>query len=243
MNNIYKNKLKVQYSSVDKHLNLKLFCTANFVQNNMTNLFGQMNVANEWLKEHHGAFWVVSKLKIHFDRRIVFGDELLSESFMSNCSKARLNITHNFSSVDDNSSVFTAHQELCAMDVVTRKVRSIGSIINAKDVIKDKISFSKYRWNIEEFTKIYGYTIMYDDIDSNGHVNNARYLSFVVNALGSEFFDKNRVTDIELHYINECIEGTHINVYKKSFDGTVLVIIMSGQNEVLKAKLMVESLQ
>ena len=102
----------------------------------------------------------------------------------------------------------------------------------------DKVSFSKLKWNVEEFAKAYSYIIMYDDIDSNGHVNNARYLSFIANALGSEFFDNNRVTDIEVHYINECIEGTHINVYRKSFDGWVGVIIMCGQTEVLKAKIM-----
>lgn len=242
MSNVYTNKLKIQYSDVDKHLNFKLFCVANVVQNNMTNLLGQMNVANEWMKKHHSAFWVVSKLKIHFDRCPVFCDELLSKSFMSNCSKVRLNLTHKFSDAND-SGAFVAYQELCPMDVTTRKVRTLGSIINPEDVISEKISFSKFKWNIDEFTKVYSYTIMYDDIDSNSHVNNAKYLSFVVNALGSEFFDKSIITDIELHYINECIEGTHINVYKKSFDGAVGVVIMCGQTEVLKAKLMVENLQ
>lgn len=242
MNNIYTNKLKIQYSDVDKHLKLKLFCAVNFVQNDMTNLFEQMNITNARLKAEQGAFWVVSKLKIHFNRCPILCDELKTKSFIAKYSKARLGVVYNFSDMSDESA-FVAYQELCLMDIVTRRVRLLGQIVDDRHVISEDVSFSKFRWDVEEFTKVYSYTIMYDDVDSNCHVNNARYLSFVVNALGSQFFDKSTITDIELHYINECIEGTHINVYKRSFDGAIGVIIMCGQTEVLKAKLHVQSLQ
>lgn len=239
MDSVYTRKQKIEFSDVDKHLNMKLLCAANFVQNNMTNLFGRMNIGNERIKTEHGVFWVVSKMKIHFEKDIRICEEIFSKTYISGCSRVRLNLEHVFCDVN-KQPLFIAYQELCIIDVATRKVRPLAGVVEYEDVPQSNVSFSKIRWNIDEFTKVYSYTIMYDDLDSNGHVNNARYLSFVVNALGSEFFDRGRIMDIEVNYINECIEGAHINVYKKSFDGSIGVVIMSGQTEVLKAKLIVD---
>ncbi|MBP5426590.1 MAG: hypothetical protein J6Y29_01620 [Clostridiales bacterium] len=239
MDSIYSRKREIEFSDVDKHLRLKLICAVNIIQNNMTNLFGKLNISNEGIKQRYNAFWVISKLKIHFKKNPMLGEEIDSESFVSNYSKVRLNISHRFSD-DSGNIVFEAHQELCPMDMATRKIKALGSIINEEDVVFSKTSFSRFRWNVEDFTKIYSYTICYDDIDSNAHVNNAKYVGFVSNALGSEFFDANRVRDIEVHYINECVEGAHINIYRKNFDSAMGFIIMSGQTKIMEAKVIME---
>lgn len=53
------------------------------------------------------------------------------------------------------------------------------------------------------------------DIDYSRHTNNAVYVKYIANTLSCEFLDKNKITDFEIHYINESKEGQNLRVYKK----------------------------
>ena len=51
---------------------------------------------------------------------------------------------------------------------------------------------------------------------------------------------KNKITDFEIHYINESKEGQNLRVYKKVKSNVIDFLIMKKEREIVKAKLLFE---
>lgn len=64
----------------------------------------------------------------------------------------------------------------------------------------------------ESLDLLYERTIMYSDIDGNGHVNNARYGAYVADAIPESLRDKT-FTDFRLNYAKEAKLGDKLSVY------------------------------
>jgi phage/plasmid-associated DNA primase len=58
-----------------------------------------------------------------------------------------------------------------------------------------------------------------------------------MNALNVNFIDKNIITDFEIHYISESIEGQSLKIYKKEMDSVVDFLIKEGDREIIRARL------
>ena len=54
--------------------------------------------------------------------------------------------------------------------------------------------------------------IMYSDIDGNGHMNNARYGAFVIDALPEEFQNIS-FTDFKIYYNKEAVQGQMLEIF------------------------------
>ena len=229
--------MKIEYSDVDRKLNLSLFSSANFIQNIMIRFLGEMNLANNKIRKDYNAFWVVSKLKIHFKKYPKLLDTVAYHTFISGKSKIRLNLDYIFSDSSD-SILFLAKQELCPVDWNTRKIKKLDCL-DRLSIDNSKMSFSRWGWNIDEFEKCYDYTVLYCDTDSNYHVNNTSYIRFILNAFDSKFFDMHTIRDLEIHYINECHEKDTIIIYKKTLDNKILFIITCNNIKIIEAKLII----
>ena len=238
MKNLYNKTLKVEYSDVDKQLKLSLFSATNFVQNIMTDLFENIGITNMFLKNNYNAAWVISKLKIHFIKYPFMNDLVNACAFISDNSKVRLCLESNFSDTNGNI-LFLAKQEICPMDLSTRKVRKLQTINYPFDLELHesvfKKPFSKLNLTKDNFDSCTKYTVLPTDIDFTNHVNNASYVGFILNTFKSDFFVKNNVTDLDIQYINECREGDFINIYKKQFDNNFNFIITNGDKIIITA--------
>ena len=66
----------------------------------------------------------------------------------------------------------------------------------------------------------------YTDIDTNGHVNNIRYSTFVLNAL--DLPPEKEITSFRIDFIKEIVDGASIKITNKTEDG---VILCRGESE------------
>lgn len=60
----------------------------------------------------------------------------------------------------------------------------------------------------------------YTDIDTNGHVNNIRYSTFVLNAL--DLPPEKEIISFRIDYIKEILDGEPIKITRKTEDGVIL---------------------
>ena len=94
-----------------------------------------------------------------------------------------------------------------------------------------------------EFTEndlAYEQKIYSQDIDYSRHVNNAIYVRYIMNALPCDFFNKNKITDFEIHYINESKEGQILKIYKKEENKNISFLIKDYEKEIIRANLIFE---
>ena len=228
----------IEYSDVDRKLNLDLYSCTNIIQNKMTTFLGNLNLANNVLKKDYGAFWAISKLKIHFNDYPMLNDNVSWSTNISGKSKIRLNLDYVFCN-DNENVLFVAKQEICPVDLTSRKIKRLDFINNLHEE-PSNILFSKWK-ETDGFKKCSDYTILYCDTDSNGHVNNASYVRFMLNTFDSDFFYNNTITDLEIHYLNECLEKQTLSIYKKTVQDEIFFLILRDDTKIIEAKLKINS--
>lgn len=238
MENLCNKNITIEYSQVDTNLKLSVFHATNVVQNIMTNLFDNIGLTNMVLKKHYNAAWVISKLAVSFTHYPKLNDAVNGTAFVSGNSKIRLNLDSIFKDTS-NSTLFCARQEICPMDLTTRKVRKLDTINYPTNLAYPQgvcnASFARFNFDLSTFTKTCDYTISYCDIDFTRHVNNASYVRFMLNTLNVNFLDNNNITDFEIHYINECREGDVLSIYKQITDNTINFVILHNDLKIIEA--------
>ena len=65
-------------------------------------------------------------------------------------------------------------------------------------------------------TEVMTRTVLYEDVDCNGHVNNARYADWLCNCIPA--IDRLTVTDLQLHYVKEARLGETVTIWYGTAD-------------------------
>lgn len=236
----YNKEYKISYSEVDQNLKLGIYASLNLAQNTVTDYFESFGGDNIVLKSKDNAIWVVSKAKVHFNRFPNWRDCIKARSYTTKIKPIRVEIETVFKDKDDEV-LFVATQETCAIDLETRKVRKINTVSYPDNMeVEQSLLQNRYLRLDDEFTeddlaieqKVYS-----QDIDYSMHVNNTIYVRYIMNALSCDFLNKNKITDFEIQYINESIEGDILKIYKKEQNNNITFLIKNQEKVIIKANL------
>ena len=240
MENKYKRKFFIGYSNCDRKISLSLLDSFYLIQDMMTEYFGFLKSDNIILKRENNAIWVLTKTKVHFNNLPVWRDVVEGTVFTTNIKPIRVGTETQFKD-KDNNILFYANQETCAIDLDDRKIKKISTVNYPKDIeIIEGVNKEKYLKLNDEFTiadKVSEQIVHSTDIDFSHHTNNVSYIRFILNSLSSEFLDNCKVTDFEIHYINETKEGQKLEIYRKLKDTDVDFLIKENDREIVRANL------
>lgn len=240
MENEYKRKFFIGYSNCDRKVNLSVLNSLFLIQDMMTEYFGFLKSDNIILKSENNAIWVLAKTKVHFNKYPKWRDLIEGTVFTTGIKPIRVETEAQFKD-KDNNVLFYANQETCVIDLTDRKIRKINTVNYPTGVqIKEGINKEKYLRLNTEFTeadKVYEQKIHSTDIDFSYHTNNVSYVKLIINSLNSDFLDSNKITDFEIHYINESKEGQKLSVYKKNKDNEIEFLIKQENREIVRANL------
>ena len=240
MENEYKRKFFIGYSNCDRKVNLSVLNSLFLIQDMMTEYFGFLKSDNIILKSENNAIWVLAKTKVHFNKYPKWRDLIEGTVFTTGIKPIRVETEAQFKD-KDNNVLFYANQETCVIDLTDRKIRKINTVNYPTGVqIKEGINKEKYlRLNIEftEADKVYEQKIHSTDIDFSYHTNNVSYVKYILNSLNSDFIDSHKITDFEVHYINESKEGQKLSIYKKIKDNEIEFLIKEENREIARANL------
>lgn len=233
----YKKKHRINYTEVDQNIFLGVEGAITLVQNMMTQYFKGFNSDNIVLKENYKAIWVVTKTKMHFNEFPKWNQLIDVECSTTKTKPIRIEQETVFK--DKEEVLFVAKQEICVIDLETRKIRKVSTVNYPEDMkIKDSVLKNPYLRLKDEFTEedySYKQKIRFSDIDFSRHTNNVMYVKYILNTLPVKFFDENRVTDFEIHYISESKEGQQLKIYKKEEGNIIKFLIKEGEREVVRA--------
>ena len=195
------------------------------------------------VKNKDNAVWVVSKAKVHFNKFPSWRDVIKGRCYTTKIKPIRVEVETAFKNIDDEV-LFVTNQESCVLDLETRKIRKINTISYPEDMeIVQSLTQDGYLKLDVEFTEddlAYEQKIYSQDIDYSRHVNNAIYVRYIMNALSCDFFNKNKITDFEIHYINESKEGQILKIYKKEENKSISFLIKDCEKEIIRANLIFE---
>ena len=240
MENEYKRKFFIGYSNCDRKVNLSVLNSLYLIQDMMTEYFGFLKSDNIILKSENNAIWVLAKTKVHFNKYPKWRDLIEGTVFTTGIKPIRVETEAQFKD-KDNNVLFYANQETCVIDLTDRKIRKINTVNYPTGVqIKEGINKEKYLRLNTEFTeadKVYEQKIHSTDIDFSYHTNNVSYVKYILNSLNSDFIDSHKITDFEIHYINESKEEQKLSIYKKIKDNEIEFLIKEENREIARANL------
>ena len=240
MENEYKRNFFIGYSNCDRKVNLSVLNSLYLIQDMMTEYFGFLKSDNIILKSENNAIWVLAKTKVHFNKYPKWRDLIEGTVFTTGIKPIRVETEAQFKD-KDNNVLFYANQETCVIDLTDRKIRKINTVNYPTGVqIKEGINKEKYLRLNTEFTeadKVYEQKIHSTDIDFSYHTNNVSYVKYILNSLNSDFIDSHKITDFEIHYINESKEGQKLSIYKKIKDNEIEFLIKEENREIARANL------
>lgn len=133
-----------------------------------------------------GVFWAIVRMKFEIVRQPRYPQKVVVRTWPHSLS--RFSFIRDFAAYDEEGELLVkATSEWVLMDVVSRKFASVKDHYAGPTDFSEDRAFSKKPRKVANFEEEGEPTLTvvptYCDIDVNGHVNNAMYARFVVNAL------------------------------------------------------------
>ena len=192
----------------------------------------EMGIGRDDMLEH-GVFWAIIRMKYEMMRNPENFHTVRVRAWPHTPSS--FSFCRDFEMTDEDGDVLAkATSEWVLMDVETRKFAKMKDYYHGQRDFSDKRAFGRKPRKIVSFEGVEGpvRTVVpaFSDIDVNGHVNNARYLRFVMDALNPG--DHEAIRSLQIDYRHEVLPDSPLAVHTFRNGDTVSVKGVRDDGEV-----------
>ncbi len=206
----------IQYQEVDGSRHLRLYTLENFLLNSAGLAADVLGIGSKWLTPK-GMTWVLTNVTMEIDRLPQYNQTLTVETWVED-------FTHMLSPRNYNLYIDgeKSGQVRTVWAVISLEDRTIQNIFDYPEFATvergEKIEMGRIRHGVAltEPDGVWEHTIVYSDIDYNGHCNSCKYLEFMLNAHQPAFLGEPLILDMK--YAKEVHKGDAIRVLYKQVD-------------------------
>lgn len=222
MEKIYSKKEKLYFYDCDFKKRAKLSTINKFFAEIAGEAFGANGMTHQWLWEHGYAF-LLSKMSIAF-KRFPKADETVNVSTWERGTKGA-SFLRDFEIFDtEKNLICSAHSEWILINPQTRQIIRPSAFEGEQNVLAEKISDAPdcKRLKLTDAEIVDKRKIRYSEIDANGHVYNAFYADFAVDALPSHIIEKD-ILFYQINFINEAKLSEEMSIFIKEQEEIITV--------------------
>lgn len=223
---IFQKDYMQQFRDADADGTVGLRGYMNFFQDMATNYMHNLGKGNDTLPEEYGICWMYTKYRMHVEKQADFTAPLHMETWVEK-EKPSIRLNQDLE-ISRNGELFAVGRvESCLYNMNTGKLCRIADIDYPFETESDRelelSPFTRMKKDISDMEYCYSHMVRYTDLDKSRHMNNLLYINLFLNAFDSAFFEKNKISDFEIHYLNQCFEGEEIRVYQKAAEEGVVL--------------------
>lgn len=230
---LYTKKYKVEVRDIDFTGKMKLSSLFLYFQD-IAGIHAENLGIGRTVMEEKGALWVLARARVDILRYPVWNEEIIIETWPQKPN--RLEFMRDFLVKSSSGDVIAkAVSTWVIIDEKTRRLRRADSIFSGypdtikKRAIDCKLGGLKPKGKLD---KIYSRQVRYSDIDINEHLNNAKYVDFIMDAFTIKEHKEYLVKSIEINYSKEALPGDTISFYTDMSQVGENIIYMEGINEI-----------
>ncbi len=168
------------------------------------------------------ACWIILRMKVHIERLPLWREEFTIRTWSNGCEKLYFDREYEvygsdgerigwassiwiLADLNNHRPLIPGRIEGLSAPVVQREFLVFGErcpkfkSLPSEEVMKDKPVITKYA--------------DYSELDHNHHVNNTRYMAWVLDALYKCDIDVSKVKDFDITYIAEVKSGERVDIY------------------------------
>jgi acyl-ACP thioesterase len=175
----------------------------------------------------HQYFWVLSRLSIQMKEYPRWGDRIKVKTWLT--GTGRLFALRQFSITDSKAKVIgTAMSAWLVLDLESRRPQKIGPVFKHIEHLFDGLppaeAPQKIPGPVHPKTEK-SYTVRYSDIDMHHHVNNTKYLEWILDSYPFEMNQAYQIHSFEINFLGESSNGDEISIYTEALEETPLCFL------------------
>jgi medium-chain acyl-[acyl-carrier-protein] hydrolase len=214
---VWEEKYKIRFHDTDMHGNCKIQEIFNFISETTWTHANHLGLGYEFMNPK-GLIWAYARKRLEVVRYPKWGEEIIVRTWPRDYN--RLYIHREFQVLDKNennlincSALYFAFNRKEAKAVAPDQLCA-----HRKDLVFcEKATSGKQsripQYDIDELST-YPYIVDFSDLDMHKHVNNLRYVDWIMLSLPTEFRINNVLKQIDVNYYAEANkgEGVHVNI-------------------------------
>ena len=219
---IYKMSRYVTDSDVDFERRQKISSMFGMFQDIAALHASNLGADVKWLRKKLNLAWILMRIRVEIDRYPTLAQEVVVETWPQK-PKALYDRDYMIRDSDGNSLVRAASTWVI-MDLHTREIKRdqfldyFGLEMKKERALEKGVARMKPQGDA---TLAYKKEIKFSDIDYNVHVNNTKYVDYIMDVFSKEEHKSHIIKAIEVHYNNEIGFGEVIKMRrKKASDNT-----------------------
>lgn len=225
---MFKEKYVVTSNDVDSSLQIRVSSLLRYMQETATNHADKIKFGHNEL-EKDNLIWVIIRMQIEINRLPKLDEEFY---VTTHPGKSKVFMFPRYFQVYDkhNNLLLNASSTWVVLNYETRKV-----VINPfKDrklpEDEDKIDLPLPEKALGESpVLVETRKAKYSEVDMNGHINNTRYVDYILDLHDSEFHKKKMVKSLLINFDKEIMEGDLISLYSNNQDPEIIHGLVNEQ--------------
>ena len=177
---------------------------------------GLQNIGRDYLISHYHACWILARTWYHLDAPIKSGDTI--DIVTSHCGAKSLLVSRDFAIYREKVQIGSGTQIWVIADIETRKMIRPDKVENmafAEPGSSGPQRPIKVIPDRKEKSEVFKRKVRYSDLDVNGHMNNTKYASVILDAFSQEEMTGEYISEVQINYSMECCYGDAIIVNRK----------------------------
>ena len=175
------------------------------------NHFSQLAMDYETLAQR-GLFWAITRNKVQITRLPVRGEKIRLETWPM--PTTRVAYPRSIVAYDEaGNEVFRSITLWVLMDLGSRSMVLPGkSGIEVAGTLRGNELASPLGLPAKALVNRRSRSVCFTDLDRNGHMNNTKYLDWIYDLLPTAFHTNHTIREFTLCYLNEALEGQHLEL-------------------------------
>lgn len=230
---LYTKNYHVDLRDVDFKKKLKLSTLFSYFQEVASLASANLGAGIDDLANNYGVAWILMRIRVEIDRMPEWDEEITIETWPQEPGKLEFErdyIVRN----QDGAPIIRAVSVWVVMDLVERKLKRASHIqLEYPSVIKEraidyKLKKLKSPGSLETaYHKVIGYS----DIDFNGHLNNSKYVDYMLDCFPLEDHQTHETKAMEVNFTHEALPGETIILKNGISDMNAGLVHIEGINE------------
>jgi acyl-ACP thioesterase len=227
------NKYRVMVNDTDFTRKLKLSAAFNYFQEIAAMHADNLGLGIDTIVKNHGVVWVLMRIRLDIVRYPLWDEEITLETWPQ--APKKLEFERNYIMKDKKGDVIArAISVWVMMDMETRRLKKPEiSTDNYPAFIAEKAidcTLGKLK-PLSEPVTAYKRLIGCSDIDMNGHLNNSKYIDFIMDCFSMEQLKRYEAKSLQVNYVNEVFPGDTIVLRKDASASDSGMIYVEGVND------------
>lgn len=185
-------------------------------------------------------FWVLSRLLVKIDRRPVWTDNILLETWSRGTDGFYGYRDFNF--VDNNgNNIIQATSSWLVLDINTKRIIRLSQFKKFPEYSESVFGINPSKVKPPRTDEELKFTpVLFNEIDINQHFNSGRYLERIIDSYSFDFHNKHRLEELEVNFLKEGTPTDYLSVKKQPMDGShhlCSVVRESDRSDLMRARL------